>query len=334
MSYTAAKVLELIEEAKLPVSRIDRLLAPLGISHSDLQDVGRTFSLDQILKIFCIVAGNAQDRAVAFRAGRRLRMAHLGVFGLALMSQPDLRTALEFVLKYRPLASPLIGLKVEAGPAECRLVFYPIDGVDPSDPIYPRLLDFNLGLFTALIEDGLGRTNAIRAIRLSSLADATTRAVAERAGFAVVPDAGEDAIEFAPGNMSAPLRHKNAIGAAIALKLCDQAMVNAPDTPGFVGKVRAILTAQARKPVTAAVVALRLGVSERGLRRQLATDGTNFRDLKHQVQGDLARKFLRETRMTIEDIAFAAGFSDVASFRRFFRRSFGVSPQEFRQGAS
>lgn len=330
MSYTAAKLLELIGEAELEASQIDRLLSPLGVTSSDLRDAGRTFRMDQILNIFAILAGNTRDRFAVFRAGRKLRMTHFGVFGLALMSQPDLRTALEFVLKYRSLSSPMIGLEVDVGEDECRLVFSPMPGIAPSDPTYPRLLDFNFGVISALIEDGLGRSDAIRAIRLSSRSDETTRAVLEQSGFAVVVGADEDAIVLASDAMSTPLRHRNAIGAAIALKLCEEAIVHAQGMAGFKDRARAVLIAHARRPVTAALVARELNVSERSLRRQLAIDGANFRGLKHQVQGDLARRFLTETRMSTEDIAIATGFSDVANFRRFFRRSFGVSPREFR----
>ncbi|MDE2579427.1 MAG: AraC family transcriptional regulator ligand-binding domain-containing protein [Hyphomicrobiales bacterium] len=330
MSYTAAKVLELIDEAALEPSEVDRLLAPLGISSSDLRDAGRTFRMDEILNIFSILAENARDRFAAYRAGRKMRMAHLGVFGLALMSQPDLRTALDFVLKYRALSSPMIGLGVEIGEQESRLIFSPIHAINPADAGYPRLLDFNFGLVSALIEDGLGRTDAISAIHLSGLADDMTRKALESSGFRIVAGASQDAMVFANAVMSAPLRYRNPIGAAIALKLCDQAMAETPAMFGIVGRTRAILIANAQKPITAAVVARELNVSERSLRRQLALDGANFRDLKHQVQGDLARKFLTQTRMTAEDIAEATGFSDVANFRRFFRRNFGLSPGAFR----
>jgi transcriptional regulator GlxA family with amidase domain len=42
-------------------------------------------------------------------------------------------------------------------------------------------------------------------------------------------------------------------------------------------------------------------------------------------------RYLRETTMTMEDIAFALGFSDSANFRHAFRRWTGKAPQEFRR---
>ena len=45
----------------------------------------------------------------------------------------------------------------------------------------------------------------------------------------------------------------------------------------------------------------------------------------------IALRYLRETRMTTQDIAFALGFSDAANFRHAFRRWTGRTPNEFRQ---
>jgi AraC family transcriptional activator of tynA and feaB len=39
-------------------------------------------------------------------------------------------------------------------------------------------------------------------------------------------------------------------------------------------------------------------------------------------------------RMTIAEIAFAAGFSDISHFNRLFKRCHGLSPRDFRNGRS
>jgi transcriptional regulator GlxA family with amidase domain len=44
----------------------------------------------------------------------------------------------------------------------------------------------------------------------------------------------------------------------------------------------------------------------------------------------VALRFLRSTKMTNEDIAFALGFSDAANFRHAFRRWTGKAPNDFR----
>ena len=45
----------------------------------------------------------------------------------------------------------------------------------------------------------------------------------------------------------------------------------------------------------------------------------------------VAIKYLRDTELTIEEIADALGFSDAANFRHAFRRWTKGAPQEFRR---
>lgn len=50
----------------------------------------------------------------------------------------------------------------------------------------------------------------------------------------------------------------------------------------------------------------------------------------HQRVDLEARRLLSHTEMTVQEIAFELGFSDAASFSRYFKNQSGVSPREFR----
>jgi AraC-like DNA-binding protein len=58
----------------------------------------------------------------------------------------------------------------------------------------------------------------------------------------------------------------------------------------------------------------------RALRRKLRDEDTSFRDLFDQLRVEVAIKYLRDTQMTIDDIAHAGGFSETSNFRHAFRR--------------
>ena len=77
-------------------------------------------------------------------------------------------------------------------------------------------------------------------------------------------------------------------------------------------------------------VAAHLGVPVRTLRRKLRDEETSFRDLFDQLRAEVAIKYLRDTQMTIDDIAHALGFSETSNFRHAFRRWNHASPQEVR----
>ena len=80
-------------------------------------------------------------------------------------------------------------------------------------------------------------------------------------------------------------------------------------------------------------VASELGVSVRTLRRRLTDKGTSYRRIVDDLRREVAIKYLRDTDMTVEDVAFALGFNDAANFRRAFRRWTSATPQQFRKAA-
>lgn len=80
-------------------------------------------------------------------------------------------------------------------------------------------------------------------------------------------------------------------------------------------------------------VARRQGVSARYIQRLFETEGTTFTDFVRDRRLDLAFRLLSEPARAdgaIIDIAYDAGFSDISSFNRAFRRRFGATPSEVR----
>lgn len=78
-------------------------------------------------------------------------------------------------------------------------------------------------------------------------------------------------------------------------------------------------------------IACRLGMSTATVRRRLVDEGISFRELRDDVFNDLAKAWLEQTDISVEEIAERLGYSDSYAFRRFFRRINGFSPAAFRR---
>jgi AraC-like DNA-binding protein len=50
-----------------------------------------------------------------------------------------------------------------------------------------------------------------------------------------------------------------------------------------------------------------------------------------ELRRDVAIRYLRETDLTVEEIAESLGFSDAANFRQAFRRWTKAAPYEFKR---
>ena len=74
-----------------------------------------------------------------------------------------------------------------------------------------------------------------------------------------------------------------------------------------------------------------LEMSSRSLHRKLADEGTSYREVYDELRLERVRGLLRDQGMTLQDVAVAAGFDEVSSFKRWFRQMTGVSPTAFRE---
>jgi AraC-like DNA-binding protein len=94
---------------------------------------------------------------------------------------------------------------------------------------------------------------------------------------------------------------------------------------------RALRVALVRGDSSLGAVARMLAMSGRSLERRLSARGTSFQDVRDAVRRSIAEELLVARGANVTEAAFAAGFSEVASFTRAFRRWTGMAPSEFLQ---
>jgi AraC-like DNA-binding protein len=73
-----------------------------------------------------------------------------------------------------------------------------------------------------------------------------------------------------------------------------------------------------------------VNISPRTLARYLESEDTSFRDLSLEVRTERARELLAEGQLSVTQIAYRLGYTDVASFVRSFRRQTGRTPGSLR----
>jgi len=77
-------------------------------------------------------------------------------------------------------------------------------------------------------------------------------------------------------------------------------------------------------------VASKLCLSPRTLQRHLSHENTSFKNILQETKFELARQLLKQNNLTISEISFTLGYSDLGNFSRSFKKVNGKSPQEYR----
>ncbi len=71
-------------------------------------------------------------------------------------------------------------------------------------------------------------------------------------------------------------------------------------------------------------------MSVRTLQRNLAHEGSSYREVVQHAKFEAARELLKQPGVKIEDVAYETGFTNSPHFTRFFQGIAGVSPSEYR----
>lgn len=76
--------------------------------------------------------------------------------------------------------------------------------------------------------------------------------------------------------------------------------------------------------------AKKLGTSVRTLQAHLSDCGVKFSDIVERQRVELARIYLEQDKLSLDEIAVLLGYSEQSSFGRAFKRWTGATPQRFR----
>jgi AraC-like DNA-binding protein len=100
------------------------------------------------------------------------------------------------------------------------------------------------------------------------------------------------------------------------------------------GMVRAVRRALTNRlsggDTTIAAVAKELATTPRTLQRRLSEEGWSFQTLVEDTRRRAAAHYLGNRSLSIAEVSYLLGFSEVAAFHRAFRRWHGCTPGEFR----
>ena len=80
-----------------------------------------------------------------------------------------------------------------------------------------------------------------------------------------------------------------------------------------------------------AKVAETLFMSNRNLQRKLEAQGTTFKTILTELRKELASKYIQDPQLTLTEVSFMLGFSEMSAFSRAFKQWTGQSPKAQRQ---
>lgn len=306
------------------------ILKDVDLKPDDVHSPDERISLGQLLTIYRNAIRLSNDPHLAFRIGITVHISTYGMYGYAILCSPDIRTAIEFALRYHVLATPTATFD----PTEEReLATWIIEPISPAfdDPVLYRFVtEKQIGVCISLLRDVIGPAFVPQEIHLKYAAAPGFSISSSEAGCEVYYAQPANKIVFPRRWLDATPTFGNRTTYSHVVNICDKLLADLTLQTGLAGQIREILLRDIANPPPFSKIARRLGSNERSLRRELERQGSSFRDIRDELRARLALEYLRGTSLTNDDIATALGFSDGAAFRRAFQRWTAKSPNQVR----
>ena len=302
-------------------------LARTGLSERQLDDPSFVVSESAFRRLVKDALALSGEPALGLLVGERLLASSHGIVGYAAQSSGTLRQALGLIERYAPLRSSLFAISHSIHPGEVRVQF--TETVPLGDIERPVLEAVLLSIKNVLDSMSMG---ACPVNRVAFPFDAPDYAGLARDLFRCEVLYGQSwtgaamALDF----IDVPLKMADPEAFREAALICQRELDKLTANESLGARVRRLLLEKQNGFPSLQVTARLFHMTPRTLHRRLVEEDTSFHALLEDVRHTLAVEHVKSGRFSIEEIAYTLGYSDLANFRRAFKRWENMPPSEYR----
>lgn len=306
-------------------------LAGSGLSPESLTNPETLTSVHQYITVCHNALRLTKDPETPFRVGSRIPLSAYGMYGFALVCSPTIREYFQVAVKYHQLATPLLSMSWREAKGCATWILAMNAAMTYPEELTRFLMEQHLTQLATHLRDVVerGRCQPTHA-QLSYPAPAHTHLYKRYLGCPV--RFGQSTTELSyPKTILAEKPHMaHGLTAKIMRETCDRILGEVKTSNGVAGEVYQIIATTPGHSPTMEEVAARLATTVRTLHRKLHAEGASFTQILDDVRFNLAKEYLRSTKLSTEDISELVGFSEAANFRHAFRRWTGSTPARYR----
>jgi AraC-like DNA-binding protein len=286
-------------------------------------------SIPRFMRLGHAAIAQTGNRALGLRMGALTRPVDAGIAGLAGQSAPTAGAAIGTLVRYSLLTSQNSRGAPSVQLAERKVRFY---SIRPYNGFNFFVVDSVLAAWTQFIRNVTGHYDVLERVTIEYPSIGLDDQFEAWFRCPVQFGAAENALTIKPDLWRQPSLQAQPAMHEKLVELCDRELQQIERGWSVGDRVRHLLTPLLRgETPSLEIIAGKLGVASWTLQRQLAAEGTRFRELVDDTRKHLARDYIRETSTSLAEIAWLLGFANPPAFHKAYRRWFGISPGEHRQ---
>ena len=282
---------------------------------------------EELFALWRAIGEVSANPAIGLQLGSETRTERFHPIGLAALSSENFGAAMDQMAHYKQLTCPEEILQ-EKDDEEWSIQFRWLlaDEVEP-----PVLIEcaFAWVLSTARLGTGT-RLSPVRVELVKPRAHVKT--IERHFGCSVTCGAPRNAIVFHATDAERPFVTRNAELLGLLAPQFEEELKQENGDENFVERVRLAVQQKltGRRP-TIEDVADVLHISSRTLQRRLQDEGSSFQRVLEEARHQLARHYLNNSVLELNEAAYLLGYEDGNSFVRAFRTWEGIPPARWRE---
>lgn len=309
----------------------ENLLAEYGLDSARIQAPYARISIPRFMRLGHRAIELSNTPWLGLEMGRLSHAPVMGLAGLLAQSAADIRTACKMLAKYELLStfnsrgrSRFVLSKDSA-----RLQFY---SISPYNAYNYFVVDSVLAGWWQLVKTLSG--NKINLVAVEFEFSAPTYIDKYRQYFPVEVKFSQprNALVFAREQLALPVVSASASTHASLLALAEKELAKVK-----LGLTVREQTERAISPLlnghtpSLEEVAQQLNSTPWRLRRQLSAEGYSFQQVLNETRRDLAISYVKDTKLSLGEIAYLLGFGSAVAFQRAFKRWTAEAPGRYRE---
>jgi len=313
-----------LEEAGVRVSAV---LSRAGLPQDFFAQPRVLVTTEELFALWRAMGEVSGDPAIGLLLGTEAKTEHFSPSALAALSTENLGTAVQQIARYKQLTCPEEILQ-ETDEHEWSIQFR----WTLSTGIAPRvLIDCCFAWMLTIAHHGTG--TRISPLRLEFAQERAYRKAMERHfRCPVVCGTPRNAIVFRAADALLPFVTRNAELLAVLAPQLDEELRKQSGEENFIETVRREIQQKltGRRP-TIEDIARALHISSRTLQRRLQEEASSFQHVLEEARHQLARHYLNNSVLELNEAAYLLGYEDSNSFVRAFRSWEGIPPARWRE---
>ncbi len=313
-----------LEELGVSASAV---LRTAGLPQAFMHQARVPLKTEELFALWRAIGEVSTNPAIGLLLGTESKTERFNPVSLAALSTENFGLAMDRMARYKQLTCPEEILQKKSD-GEWHIQFHWL----LADEIEPRLLiECCFAWVLSVARHGTGAH--LSPLRVEFVEPRQhVKAMERHFGCSVVCGAPRNMIVFRAADAQRPFVTRNAELLALLAPQFEEDLKQESIRENFAERVRGAIQQQLTgKRPTIEDIADALHVSSRTLQRRLQEDGSSFQRVLEEARRQLARHYLNNSVLELNEAAYLLGYEDSNSFVRAFRTWEGVPPARWRE---